>query len=77
VTIPSNVTSIGNYAFNGCTHLTSVIFGPDSNITTAWDSSTFTSSSGGYIGDSLWTAYTGGTSKAGTYTRSGDTWTQE
>jgi hypothetical protein len=29
-----------------------------------------------YTGTSLWTAYTGGASKAGTYTRSGSTWTQ-
>jgi hypothetical protein len=78
VTISGSVTSIGNQAFQSCDGLTSVIFGVGSNITTAWDNGAFSSStnSSDCSGDSLWAAYTAG-SKAGTYTRSGSTWTQE
>jgi hypothetical protein len=69
VTIPGSVTSIGEYAFAGCSNLISVIFGVESNITTAWNNYAFSS------GSSLWNAYTTAP-KQGTYTRSGDTWTQ-
>jgi hypothetical protein len=68
VTIPGSVTSIRYEAFR-YSGLTSVIFGAGSNITMRWSSDEFPSA------DSLWTAYTAGT-KAGTYTLSGDTWTQ-
>jgi hypothetical protein len=70
VTIPAWVTGIGASAFEGCSGLTSVTFG-GSNITTAWSNDTFPSDTG----NSLWTAYTTG-SKAGTYTLSGNYWTQ-
>lgn len=33
ITIPASVTSIGNNAFQGCTHLTTVIFEPGSQLT--------------------------------------------
>jgi hypothetical protein len=71
VTLPSALISIGNSAFQGCSDLTSVIFGAGSNITTAWDNSTF------FSGADLWNVYTSG-SKPGTYTRDsgGTTWTQ-
>jgi hypothetical protein len=81
VTIGEGVTSIGNGAFSGCSGLSSVIFGAGSNITTAWSNYSFSFYNEGYnnyssTGDSLWTAYTTG-SKAGTYTRSDITWTQQ
>jgi hypothetical protein len=76
VTIPGSVTSIGDSAFAYCSSLTSVIFGAGSNITTAWSNYSFPDNNYGYTGDSLWTAYTGGESKPGTYTRSGSTWMQ-
>jgi hypothetical protein len=75
VTIPGSVTSIGNEAFSGCTGLTSVIFGAGSDITTQWNSNTFSGSSTA-SGTRLWNAYSSGT-KPGTYTRYGDMWTQE
>jgi hypothetical protein len=75
VTIPAGVTSIASSAFSGCSGLTSVIFGAGSNITTAWNNNSFPDNYGS-TGDNLWTAYTGG-SKAGTYTRSDSTWTQQ
>jgi hypothetical protein len=61
-----------------------VIFAAGSNITSTWGDQAFsTDDSGQYIGGgstdsggSLWTAYTNG-SKAGTYTLSGTTWTQD
>jgi hypothetical protein len=53
-----------------------VTFEAGSNITTAWDGGSFPDSNYGDTGDSLWAAYTGGASKAGTYTRSGNEWTQ-
>jgi hypothetical protein len=71
VTIEEGVTTIGSQAFSDCTDLTTVIFGEGSNITTQWYSSTFPN----YSGDSLWDAYITG-SKAGTYTRNGNTWAQ-
>jgi hypothetical protein len=75
MTIPGSVTSIGDHAFAYCDGLTSVIFGAGSNITTAWGDNAFTDNSYDNSGNSLWAAYTAG-SKAGTYTRSGETWTQ-
>jgi hypothetical protein len=76
LTIPGSVTSIGEQAFYNCSGLTSVIFVAESNIATPWNNNSFTDSSYSSTGDSLWTAYTGGASKAGTYTLSGSTWTQ-
>jgi hypothetical protein len=79
VTIPASVTNIGDYAFSGCSGLSSVIFEAGSNITTAWNNNAFNTdtmfSSSTYSGTSLWNAYNSGT-KAGAYTRSGSTWTQ-
>jgi hypothetical protein len=79
VTIPGSVTIIGNQAFFYCSGLTSIIFGMGSNITTAWSNYSFPDNNVygyGYSGDSLWAVYTSG-NKAGMYTRSGNTWTQQ
>jgi hypothetical protein len=70
ITLPSSLKTIGGYAFLGCYKLASVTFTTGSAIATQWNSYAFPSGSG----DSLWTAYT--TGKAGTYTRSGSTWTK-
>jgi hypothetical protein len=88
VTLPASLTSIGSNTFNptllgdgnrtffGCDSLTSVVFAPGSNITTKWNDLAFPGISTNYVsGESLWMAYTSG-SKAGTYVRSGNTWTQ-
>jgi hypothetical protein len=74
VTIPGSVTGIGMLAFQNCNVLTTVIFGAESDITSAWNANSFSTTSSP-SGSSLWTEYTTG-SKAGTYTRSGATWTQ-
>jgi len=68
VIIPASVTNIGANAFQGCDKLTSVTFG-GSNTTIASNSGTFPNAS------SLRTAYASG--GAGTYTRSGSTWTKK
>jgi hypothetical protein len=77
VTIPANVTSIEDSAFGNCSALTSVTFETGSDITSAWNNYAFSHYSSGYVytGNSLWAAYATG-SKAGTYTRSGNEWTQ-
>jgi hypothetical protein len=71
VTIPGSVTSLVVYTFDGCTSLNTVIFGTGSDIANSeWD--------GNFpYGASLWTAYSGGASRAGTYKRSGSTWAQQ
>jgi hypothetical protein len=74
VTIPNSVTSIVSYAFLGCTSLTSVTFETGSAI----DSGNFGYNAfpqGNSNGDALKTAYLSG--GAGTYTKSGDTWTKQ
>jgi hypothetical protein len=76
VTIEEGVISIGYLAFYRYSALISVTFGAGSNITTAWANNAFTDNNYDSTGDSLWTAYTTGGTKAGTYTRSGTTWTQ-
>jgi hypothetical protein len=47
-----------------------------SNITTAWNNNAFPNNSTGQTGTDLWTKYTTG-NKPGTYTRTGDIWTQD
>jgi len=76
ITIPSSVTSIGDYAFYSCTSLTSVTFATGSNISDDnFGDDAFPEEDGG--GDTLKTAYS--TGKAGTYTRetNGSTWTKK
>jgi len=74
VTIPGSVSTIEMLAFQSCDVLTTVIFGAGSDITSAWNANSFSTTSSP-SGSSLWTTYTTG-SKAGTYTRNGNTWTQ-
>jgi len=66
ITIPSSVASIDWWAFEGCTNLTSVTF-QGANTTIIDNSFPY--------GGSLQTAYTAG--KAGTYRRTGTTWTKQ
>jgi len=66
LTIPASVTSIGANAFQYCTGLTSVTFG---------GSKTTIASNSGTLPSSLRTAYASG--GAGTYTKSGSTWTKK
>jgi len=81
ITIPASVTTIGEYAFDGCINLTSVTFATGSNITST-NFGEYAFPDGRYIGvdedgyeynycsggNNLKTAYLGG--GAGTYTRS-------
>jgi hypothetical protein len=73
----NSVTSIGKWAFGDCSSLTSVTFEAGSDITTEWNNYAFYdgNDSGILSGTRLWNAYIAG-SKPGTYTLSGNTWTQ-
>jgi len=78
IEIPASVTSIGSYAFNSNTKLTSVTFAVGSKITSAnFGEGVFPVGSNGYGGDNLRTAYLAG--GAGTYRRAagGDVWTKQ
>jgi uncharacterized repeat protein (TIGR02543 family) len=77
VTIPVGVTIIRDSAFVGCSNLNTVIFAAGSNISNGiipGSSSPYFSNSA-FIGD-LRSAYFGTNGGAGTYTRTGSTWTK-